>query len=133
MDAPVDPHYLTCSAELCEAVMRLRGRALAQQLSSIARILLESPDGRYFQGSSPDKQDLAQEITSDGECYGLYAVSGRVGGYNYLDRMRLAALARLTASLLQAQVNTDRRDREFAVASEKVRQQSKIIVTVQRQ
>lgn len=127
MEAPVDPHYLTCSAELCEAVMSLRGRALVQQLSSIARILLESPEGGYFQGGVPDKQDLSQEITSDGECYGQYAVSGRVGGYDYLDRMRLAALARLTASLLQARVNTDRRAREFAFASEKLRQQSQII------
>ena len=127
MDAPVDPLYLACSAELCEAVMSLRGPALAQQLSSIARILLESPEGGYFQGGSPVKQDLAQEIVSDGESYGLYAVSGRVGGYGYLDRMRLAALARLTASLLQARVNMDRRAREFALATAKLRQQSQII------
>lgn len=121
------PEDLACTAELCEAVLSLCGRALEESLGRIARVLLESPQGGYFHGNSPEKSDLAEEIFHGNAFFGRYAVSGRIGGYDYMDRMRLAALARLTARLLQARADADRSARQFEKAAEQLLLQTQVL------
>lgn len=121
------PEYLACTAELCEAVLNMRGLALDECLGRIARALLESPQGGYFHGKLPETSDLAEEISHGNAFFGRYAVSGRIGGYDYMDRMRLAALARLTARLLQARADADRSARQFEKAAEQLLLQTQIL------
>ncbi|WP_025917896.1 bifunctional diguanylate cyclase/phosphodiesterase [Herminiimonas sp. CN] len=121
------PEDITCTIELCEAVLSLRGHALGESLGRIARALLESPQGGYFQGDLPETSDLAEEIFHGSAFFGRYAVSGRIGGYDYIDRMRLAALARLTARLLQARADADRSARQFEKATEQLLLQTQIL------
>ncbi|MEO8170334.1 MAG: EAL domain-containing protein [Oxalobacteraceae bacterium] len=116
-----------CTAELCEAVLSLCGDALYESLGRIARILLESPHGGYFNGKSPEISGLAEEILHGGASFGRYAVSGRIGGYHYMDRIRLASLARLTARLLQARAEADRCARQFEKATEQLQLQTQIL------
>ncbi|MFC3108002.1 putative bifunctional diguanylate cyclase/phosphodiesterase [Undibacterium arcticum] len=130
--APITaPEDLACSAELYDAVCNLEGGALDEALGRIVRNLLESPQGGYFQGRLPDSAMLAESVVHDGQSYGGYAVSGRSGGYNWGDRMRLAALARLTGRLLRARVESERRAREFDLIAAQLRQQAQILDQIQ--
>jgi len=103
---------LGSSTAMCEAVMRMRGEALAAELGRIARSLLASPCG-VFVAAAPvnpghayaelyprNMPGLTQEITCNGRHFGWYAVWGRMM-YDESDREHLASLARLTANLLQ--------------------------------
>jgi len=121
------PEELACSAELYDAVCNLDGGALDEALGRIVRNLLGSPQGGYFQGSLPDSAMLAESVVHEGQSYGGYAVSGRSGGYDWGDRMRLAALARLTGRLLRARVESERRAREFDLIAAQLQQQAQIL------
>lgn len=122
-----EPEDIARTAELCEAVLNLRGQALDDSLGRIARVLLESPEGGYFHGKLPEKSDLAEEIFHGNEFFGRYAVSGRSGGYDCIDRLRLAALARLTARLLQARADADHSARQFEKTTEQLLLQTQIL------
>jgi len=122
-----EPEDIARTAELCEAVLNLRGQALDDSLGRIARVLLESPQGGYFHGKVPEESDLAEEIFHGDEFFGRYAVSGRSGGYDCIDRLRLAALARLTARLLQARADADHSARQFEKTTEQLLLQTQIL------
>lgn len=122
-----EPEDIARTAELCEAVLNLRGQALDDSLGRIARVLLESPQGGYFHDKLPDESDLTEEIFHGDEFFGRYAVSGRSGGYDCIDRLRLAALARLTARLLQARADADHSTRQFEKTTEQLLLQTQIL------
>ncbi|MDM5177065.1 EAL domain-containing protein [Massilia sp. DJPM01] len=95
--------FLTSSAALCAAVLKLRGEPLAAELGRIARDLLSSPQGSFVApGQAADGADpqLACEVASGGHQFGRLVVSGRAA-YDEADRRLLAGLAGLAASLLQ--------------------------------
>lgn len=121
------PEDIACTAELCEAVLSLHGHALDESLGRIARTLLESPQGGYFDDKLPGKFDLTEEIFHENARYGRYAVSGRSGGYDGMDRVRLAALARLTARLLQVRVAADHSTHQVEKANGQLLLQTQIL------
>ncbi|MDQ1924714.1 putative bifunctional diguanylate cyclase/phosphodiesterase [Massilia pseudoviolaceinigra] len=95
--------FLTSSAALCAAVLKLRGEPLAAELGRIARDLLASPHGSFAApGAAADGAvpQLACEVTSGAHYFGRFVVSGRAA-YDDTDRRLLAGLADLAASLLQ--------------------------------
>ncbi len=99
------PDFIASSAAVCDAVLRLRGRALHEELGRIVRALLASPYGMFDaskQAALPPAGvgQLRQEVAGEDAYYGCYTVFGRAA-YSAEDRHHLASLARLTASLLQ--------------------------------
>jgi diguanylate cyclase (GGDEF)-like protein/PAS domain S-box-containing protein len=121
------PDDLECGAVLYDAVRNLRGKALDEALGRIARGVLHSPFGGYFTDHTPNSADLDEVIVHDGEIYGRYAVSGRVGGYSRKERARLVALARLTGRLLRAQAEAQRQAHELEGILLQLRQQAQIL------
>lgn len=99
---------LSSSAALCEAVMRMRGDLLSNEMGRVARSLLGSPCGVFVPAAEGESAKLipqnmaglTQEIACSGRVFGHYAVWGRAI-YDDGDRAHLASLARLTANLLQ--------------------------------
>ncbi|MEN3277325.1 MAG: hypothetical protein V7631_3115 [Massilia sp.] len=127
--------FLGCSAALSEAVMRLRGTLLADELGRIARTLLASPEGRFLPADplepapepcvAPDGM-LVHEIHLDGSYYGCYRVGGRPG-YDAGDRRHLAALAALTGTLLQVHSLAQRATHAYAQLEGQLAHQSQIL------
>jgi diguanylate cyclase (GGDEF)-like protein/PAS domain S-box-containing protein len=128
--------FVACSAALSQAVMRLRGEALAAELGRIARALLACPEGRYVpvdplapNGAEPCAAPpgmLVQEIHTDGAYHGCYEVGGR-GGYDDEDRRKLAGLATLTGTLLQVHSLARRATHAYAGIEAQLAQQSQIL------
>ncbi|MDC8760845.1 putative bifunctional diguanylate cyclase/phosphodiesterase [Janthinobacterium fluminis] len=134
LDHPVSD-FLSSSAALCDAVLRLRGAALAQELGRIASVLLSSPHGLYLAAAGDGAAEpawaatavcLRQEICFDNECFGHYLVAGRPA-YEEADRERLASLASLTASVLQVHGLAQRSTNAYAKVEAQLRQQSQIL------
>jgi diguanylate cyclase (GGDEF)-like protein/PAS domain S-box-containing protein len=121
------PDDLDCGAVLYDAVRNLKGTALDEALGRIARSVLHSPAGGYFSKETPGSADLDEVIVHDGQIYGRYAVSGRVGGYSRRERERLVALARLTGRLLRAQAEAERQAHELERILAQLRQQAQIL------
>ncbi|MFD2271905.1 hypothetical protein ACFS07_13965 [Undibacterium arcticum] len=130
--APITaPEDLACSAELYDAVCNLEGVRSMKHWGVSCAICWRVRKAVIFQGRLPDSAMLAESVVHDGQSYGGYAVSGRSGGYNWGDRMRLAALARLTGRLLRARVESERRAREFDLIAAQLRQQAQILDQIQ--
>ena len=130
--------FIACSAALSDAVMRLRGAALAEELGRIARSLLGCPEGRFLPAdplapafpeprSAPEGM-LVQEIYADGEYYGRYEVrvAGRPG-FDAQDRQHLAGLASLTGTLLQVHSLARRATHAYAGIEAQLAHQSQIL------
>ena len=129
--------FAACSAALGEAVMRLRGEALAEELGRIARALLASPQG-CFAAADPlalaipapraasASDALHQEIRVDGNYYGFYEVAGRTD-YDGEDRRQLASLAALTGTLLQVHSLAQRATHAYAQVEAQLAHQSQIL------
>ncbi|XYJ09204.1 putative bifunctional diguanylate cyclase/phosphodiesterase [Telluria sp. B2] len=129
--------FASCSAVLGEAVMRLRGEALAEELGRIARALLASPQG-CFAATDPlalaipapraasANDALHQEIRVDGNYYGFYEVAGRAD-YDGEDRRQLASLAALTGTLLQVHSLAQRATHAYAQVEAQLAHQSQIL------
>ncbi|EEF25626.1 conserved hypothetical protein, partial [Ricinus communis] len=109
--------FLSNSAALCDAVLRLRGNALTEELGRIVRAVMNSPLGEYVpadsfsvllpppvepvQAANDDAvPTLSQDIRFDDHYFGRFIVTGRAH-YSDLDRQHLASLASLAASVLQ--------------------------------
>ncbi|CDG84394.1 putative bifunctional diguanylate cyclase/phosphodiesterase [Janthinobacterium agaricidamnosum] len=131
--------YLGDSAALCDAVLRLRGPALIEELGRIARAVTASPHGRYLPaapgilaepgygaGLPGLEQGLIQEIRYDGQCFGHFAVCGREQ-YGDDERGRLASLATLTAGVLQVHSLAQRSTHAYAQVEALLQQQSQIL------
>ncbi len=133
-DHPVSD-FLAGSAALCDAVLRLRGAALAEELGRIARTVLSSPYGLYQPAGADGGAEpvwiaaaltLGQDICYENECFGRYLVGGRPS-YDENDRQRLASLAALTASVLQVHSLAQRSTSAYAKVEAQLRQQSQIL------
>jgi len=124
--------FLTSSAAVCEAVLRLRGPALAAELGRIAAVVLASPHGLYLPaGADGDAgqaavDDLAHDIVFDGERLGRFIVGGRPG-YDDSDRRRLASLATLTAGVLRMHGLAQRSSHAYVQVEAQLAQQSQIL------
>ena len=127
--------FVACSAALSAAVMRLRGELLSNELGRIARLLLDSPEGRFLAADplAPAPEPclappgmLVHEIHLDGSYYGCYEVGGRAG-YDAHDRRQLAGLAALTGTLLQVHSLAQRATHAYAQVEGQLAHQSQIL------
>ncbi|MGX4643523.1 putative bifunctional diguanylate cyclase/phosphodiesterase [Massilia sp. SYSU DXS3249] len=115
--------------------MRLRGELLSNELGRIARLLLDSPQGRFLAADplAPAPEPclappgmLVHEIHLDGSYYGCYEVGGRAG-YDAHDRRQLAGLAALTGTLLQVHSLAQRATHAYAQVEGQLAHQSQIL------
>ena len=131
--------FAACSAALGEAVVRLRGAALHEELGRIARALLASPHGSFTAAdplaldvpvarasASASAGTLRQDIRVDGHYHGSYEVAGRAD-YDSDDRRHLASLAALTATLLQVHSLAQRATHAYAQVEAQLAHQSQIL------
>lgn len=131
-DMTIPPHdFAACSAAVCDAVLRLRGDALNEELGRIVRGLLASPCGAFVtagggQLPGPAAGSLFLTVQAEGCQFGRYEVSGR-GGYNDEDERHLASLAALTATLLQVHSRAQSSTRAFAQVEAQLAHQSQIL------
>ena len=124
--------YLSDSAALCDAVLRLRGPALAEELGRIARDITGSPDGYYCPEVQPagavlpGAAALVQDIMFEQQSFGRFVVSGRLA-YNDSDRKHLASLALLTARVLQVHSLAQRSTHAYVKVEKQLQHQSQIL------
>ncbi|MEO7497900.1 MAG: EAL domain-containing protein [Massilia sp.] len=141
MYAPPVSDFASSSGAVCDAVLRLRGDALADELGRVARALLGSPYGVFVAtgGAAPQgtaelfvdgAQSLCQDVVFEGQPFGQYAVAGRVS-YGEAERRNLAALAALTANLLQVHSLAQRSTNAFAKVEARLAQQSQVLDQIQ--
>ena len=140
--------FVACSAALSAAVMRLRGEQLAEELGRIARVLLDSPTGRFLPADplapAPEPRlaaasgALVHEIHLDGSYYGCYEIERRVErraerrvdgrpDIDADDRRLLAGLGVLTGTLLQVHSLAQRATHAYAQVEGQLAHQSQIL------
>jgi len=122
--------FMGSSAALCDAVLRLRGNALAEALGRIAREVTQSPNGRWVpKGAVPADallgEVLTQEVLFDDQCFGRFEVSGRC--YDDTARQHLASLANLAGSVLQVHSIAQRTTHAYVQVEAKLQHQSQIL------
>jgi len=127
---PVAVDFVGGSAAVCEAVIRLRGEALSQELGRVARELMSSPAGRFVQGAGSFETgvfggSLRHPVCAGTEQFGYYEVAGR--GYCDSDYRQLAALAQLTGNLMQMQALAQRSTHAYAQMEAQLAHQSQIL------
>jgi diguanylate cyclase (GGDEF)-like protein/PAS domain S-box-containing protein len=128
--------FMDSSAAVCDAVLRLRGQALADELGRIVRSLLASPHGVFVPcaeagGAGPGlvadaAGALSQPVGAGGQVFGHYQVAGRIG-YGDEDRRQLAGLAALTGTLLQVHSLAQRSTHAYAQVEAQLAHQSQIL------
>ena len=128
--------FLSSSAALCDAVLRLRGAALADELGRIVRDVLASPVGRYEPTSgdtiiplpapAAGHEQLSQEIRHEQQYFGRFVVA-RAEPYCDVDRQHLASLASLAASVLQVHSLAQRSTHAYAQVEAQLQHQSQIL------
>lgn len=130
--------FAAAGAALGEAVMRLRGAALHEELGRIARALLASPQGSFtaadasaepaaaHAGASSAPHTLQQDIRFDGHLFGSFEVAGR-HDYDAEDRRQLASLAALAGPLLQVHSLAQRATHAYAQVEAQLAHQSQIL------
>jgi diguanylate cyclase (GGDEF)-like protein/PAS domain S-box-containing protein len=122
--------FAAASADICDAVRRLRGDALAEELGRIVRMLFHSPQGEFvaLDGKEPAplmQGGVRQPVQADGIDYGYFELSG---GACDDDQLReLAGVATLTATLLQVQSMAHRATRAYAQVEGQLAHQSQIL------
>ena len=122
--------FLGSSAALCDAVLRLRGPALAAELGRIAREVTHSPHGRWVPAgvqpadTLPD-ETLRQDVLFDDQYFGRFEVSGR--DYDANVRQHLASLAALAGSVLQVHSIAQRTTHAYVQVEAKLQHQSQIL------
>jgi len=127
--APVD--FVSGSSAVCDAVVRLRGEALNLELGRIARALLGCPVGRFVPGTDFVEQGvspagvLRQAVAAGIEQFGWYEVSGHADPDDA--QRRLAALAQLTANLMQMHALAQRSTHAYAQMEAQLARQSQIL------
>jgi diguanylate cyclase (GGDEF)-like protein/PAS domain S-box-containing protein len=125
--------FAAANAAACDAVLRLRGEALADELGRIARALLGSSDGAYVatpecagERMAPAEGAVRQIVENAGNTFGYYELAGS-SGYTDADRRDLAGLATLTGTLLQVQSMAQRATRAYAQVEGQLAHQSQIL------
>jgi diguanylate cyclase (GGDEF)-like protein/PAS domain S-box-containing protein len=122
--------FLGSSAALCDAVLRLRGPALSEELGRIARDVTRSPYGRWLpNGAQPADalpgETLRQDVLFDGHCFGRFEVSGR--NFDDVVRQHLASLAALAGSVLQVHSIAQRTTHAYVQVEARLQHQSQIL------
>lgn len=121
---------LACSAALCDAVLQLRGAALAAELGRIARIMLASPQGQFLIAEADLNIDtagaLSQDIVVEGCYFGRFVVAGCLH-YGASERQQLASLAALAGRVLQVQAQAQRATHAYAQVEAQLQYQSQIL------
>jgi diguanylate cyclase (GGDEF)-like protein/PAS domain S-box-containing protein len=121
---------LGSSAALCEAVLRLRGPALAAELGRIAAEVTRSPWGRYVPaGAAPaasaPPETLAQQVACEDHPFGRFEVAG--GIYGPVERRNLESLARLAAGVLHVHSLAQRSTHAYAQMEALLQHQAQIL------
>ena len=132
---PAQPvaNFLASSAAVCDAVLRLRGPALVEELGRIAREVTGSPHGRYVPrdmtpatGLPGWESGLSQLIQFDGHYFGRFEVSG-LESYTDSTRQNLASLAGLAGSVLQVHSVAQRTTHAYVQVEARLQHQSQIL------
>ncbi|MES2164926.1 MAG: PAS domain S-box protein, partial [Pseudomonadota bacterium] len=135
--------FLSNSAALCDAVLRLRGAALAEELGRIVRSVMNSPLGEFLPADTHAMllkppvievlaanddavPSLTQDILFDDEYFGRFVVSGRAR-YSSLDREHLASLANLAGSVLQVHALAQRSTHAYVQVESQLQHQAQIL------
>ena len=122
--------FLGSSAALCDAVLRLRGPALAAELGRIVRDVTQSPHGRWVpKGAEPTEalpgDVLRQDVLFDDQYFGRFEVSG--GVYGDKVRQHMVGLASLAGSVLQVHSIAQRTTHAYVQVEAKLQHQSQIL------
>jgi diguanylate cyclase (GGDEF)-like protein/PAS domain S-box-containing protein len=135
---------LSNSAALCDAVLRLRGTALNEELGRIVRSVMNSPLGDFLPADTHAMllhppveevvaanddavQSLTQDIVFEGQYFGRFVVSGRQQHYTDIDRQHLASLASLAASVLQVHSLAQRSTHAYVQVEAQLQHQAQIL------
>jgi diguanylate cyclase (GGDEF)-like protein/PAS domain S-box-containing protein len=141
-DHPVSD-FLGHSAALCDAVLRLRGGAMAEELGRIVRLVTNSPLGDYLPADAvalllkPPVEEivaandaavpsLTQDIWFEDRYFGRFVVSGRAH-YSDGDRQRLASLANLAGGVLQVHSLAQRTTHAYVQVESQLQHQTQIL------
>lgn len=121
--------FAAANAAVCDAVLRLRGEGLSDELGRVARALLGCPHGAYIalDGQAPAEAFggvLRQPVEADGIQFGYFELTG---DFDDTQRRELASLAALTATLLQVQSMAQRATRAYAQVEGQLAHQSQIL------
>jgi diguanylate cyclase (GGDEF)-like protein/PAS domain S-box-containing protein len=126
-------NFLASSAAVCDAVLRLRGPALVEELGRIAREVTGSPHGRYVPrdmtpatGLPGWENGLSQLIQFDSQYFGRFEVSG-LETYADTTRQNLASLASLAASILQVHSVAQRTTHAYVQVEARLQHQTQIL------
>ncbi len=143
MLAPPASDFLSNSAALCDAVLRLRGEALSEELGRIVRSVMHSPLGEFIPldpqavlleppvieivaANDAAVPSLTQEICYEEQSFGRFVVSGRAD-YSALDRAHLLALSHLAAGVLHAQSLAQRSSHAYVQVESQLQHQAQIL------
>ncbi len=135
--------FIANSAALCDAVLRLRGHALVQELGRIVRSVTGSPLGEYLPAEAASLlarlpapeihaandaplPTLTQDIWFDSKYFGRFTVSGRLD-YSDSDRQHLASLATLAGSVLQVHSLAQRTTHAYSQVEAQLQHQAQIL------
>jgi diguanylate cyclase (GGDEF)-like protein/PAS domain S-box-containing protein len=122
--------FLGSSAALCDAVLRLRGAALAEELGRIARAVSNGTVGRFVPAGTeappPFEGSLTQEIQFEDQYFGMFEVGGRAQ-FSDIERQQLASLASLAASVLQVHSLAQRSTHAYVQVEAQLQHQSQIL------
>jgi len=129
---PVASDFVGGTTAICDAIMRLRGEPLAFELGRLARLLTGSREGRFTPGAGlidanpPNARMLRHAVAMGIEQFGWYEVSGDEADVPEIER-RLAALAHLTASLMQMHALAQRSTHAYAQMEAQLAHQTQIL------
>jgi diguanylate cyclase (GGDEF)-like protein/PAS domain S-box-containing protein len=122
--------FLGSSAALCDAVLRLRGAALAEELGRIACTVCNGTVGRFVPAGTepppPYDGSLTQEIQFEDQYFGMFEVGGRAQ-FSDIERQQLASLASLAASVLQVHSLAQRSTHAYVQVEAQLQHQSQIL------
>jgi diguanylate cyclase (GGDEF)-like protein/PAS domain S-box-containing protein len=123
--------FLTSSAAVCDAVLRLRGPALTAELGRIAAAITGSSWGRYVPegvtpGSAAPRGALVQELAYEQHRFGRFEVAGR-DDYDDVERQHLATLASLAAGVLQVHERAQRTTHAYVQVEAQLQHQAQIL------
>ncbi|MEW7850355.1 EAL domain-containing protein [Massilia aurea] len=127
----VPTDFVTGTSAVCDAILRLRGDALVQELGRLARGLTASRHGRFVPGPGlvdpglPGARVQRHAVAVGIEQFGWYEVSG--GEQADASAHTLAALAHLTASLMQMHSLAQRSTHAYAQMEAQLAHQSQIL------
>ncbi|WP_431477783.1 putative bifunctional diguanylate cyclase/phosphodiesterase [Massilia eburnea] len=126
-------NFLASSAAVCDAVLRLRGRALVEELGRIAREVTGSPHGRYVPSEMTPatglpgwESGLSQLIQYEHQYFGRFEVSG-LDNYTETSRQNLASLASLAGSVLQVHSIAQRTTHAYVQVEARLQHQTQIL------